>query len=636
MLSVNQLIGRSMGGYQIEYLLGQSQLGAAYLARQPEQGNLATVTIFNLPEGLSPQEQEQLSQRFTKEGEGLMHMAHPHILPIYAFGMQPEFLYLVTAFAKEPSLAQYLKQNDRFTPPQILPVLKQLAEGLDYAHSLGIVHGMLSLSNVMVSAELNVRIAGFGLRTILEIYGNPQSATPLTHPSHERNLFLLGNAEYISPERVLGLPMSTQADIYSLGVMLFALLSGTHPFHGTQPLDVALQRLQKPVPSLHTIHADISEAFDLVIGRAMERDPAKRPQHASDVALLFERVLKTQDPSWGLDTAAGQLDSDAQTTLPPTVNWFDEQVMPAGQWETLPPGAPAQSTTHALSDAAPQSAFSPTEAGLLTSAATASPGGTDPFAWWATTSTGQVKSAPQPGTFPWRAPIRKANAKLAGHSRPGQLSRRKLVTVLVTGAAVTGVTVTGISLARLLQSMHQSSATIANGPASGQTVPTGGNTPTAGTTQATTIPSASPTARPTPTPAARKTPTAQPTQPVQGPPPTPTPKPLPTPTPKPGHNGTVIGYTSQGNNSAVSFTNPANGHAGLLIRMPNGTFVACEKACTHAGVPCNYDSGSRKVVCPAHGATFDPANGFSPTNPAPSPLPTVSIRVNADGTVTTG
>jgi Rieske Fe-S protein len=90
-------------------------------------------------------------------------------------------------------------------------------------------------------------------------------------------------------------------------------------------------------------------------------------------------------------------------------------------------------------------------------------------------------------------------------------------------------------------------------------------------------------------------------------------------------------------NSSVSFTNPADGQASLLIHLGNGNFVACERACTHAGVPVNYDSGSGQLVCPAHGAIFNPANRFSVVQgPATSSLPTVSIRVNADGTITTG
>ncbi len=254
--------------------------------------------------------------------------------------------------------------------------------------------------------------------------------------------------------------------------------------------------------------------------------------------------------------------------------------------------------------------------------------GVDPFAWWSATPGRPGTPPPAPGTFTQRS-----------RRKPAQQDRRKLVTLIAAGTATVGVLgVGGISFARFIQSMKQSQ--IANAPTTGSTAPatTQGNTPTVGTTkgaQKTPTTSKSPTAKPSPsaTKGAQPSPTAQPTQqPTQQP--TPTQPPAPTPTP-PGHTGTVIGYTNQATNSAKNFTNPANGQASWLVHMSNGNFVAVEQACTHAGVPVNYDSGSGKLVCPAHGATFN-ADGTNPTSPAPRPLPQVSIRVNGDGTITTG
>jgi Rieske Fe-S protein len=248
--------------------------------------------------------------------------------------------------------------------------------------------------------------------------------------------------------------------------------------------------------------------------------------------------------------------------------------------------------------------------------------GVDPFAWWSATPGRPGTPPPAPGTFTQRS-----------RRKPAQQDRRKLVKLMAVGTA--GVlTVSGISFSHFIQSMRQAQSQIANAPTAGSTAPvtTQGNTPTVGTTkgaQKTPTTSKSPTAKPSPsaTKAPQSSPTAQPTQ-------QPTKPPAPTPTP-PGHTGTVIGHTNQATNSAVNFTNPADGNSGLLIHLGNGNFVACERACTHAGVPVNYDSGSGKLVCPAHGATFN-ADGTNPTSPAPSPLPKVTIRVNGDGTITTG
>jgi serine/threonine protein kinase/nitrite reductase/ring-hydroxylating ferredoxin subunit len=648
-VSVDELVGRTLGEYRIERLLGHGQLGAAYMAQQLSQGRTVIITMFNFPEGISAQERERFTTRLAKERTTLARLTHPYILPIYDFDEHSGYLYLVTAFVKGASLGQVLKQQGRFTPQQTLEVLKQVATGLDYAHSNGVVHGILSLSNVLMSNELTVQIAGFGLRTMLEVHGYTQNIHLNAHLFRANGTFP-GSPEYISPERVLGMPTDARSDIYALGVMLFELLSGTLPFSGANPLDTALKRLQQPVPSVHAVCPDVPEAFDLLISKTLERDPANRYQRASGIVTAFERVLTTLETMQKATNSRNQqLAQGPQLTLPPTVNWFEEAGIPAEKWQLLPP-----IVTGRMPAVIPSSSEKPTwmvaGSGEMHPSAIVQPdsptemvpaketlpppagsrgdsmAGVDPFAWWSATSDRPGTPPPAPGTFTQRS-----------RRKPAQQDRRKLVKLMAVGTA--GVlTVSGISFSHFIQSMKQSQ--IANVPTARSTAPatTQGNTPTVGTTkgaQKTPTTSKSPTAKPSPsaTKAPQSSPTAQPTQqPTQQP--TPTQPPAPTPTP-PGHTGTVIGYTNQATNSAKSFTNPADGNAGLLIHLGNGNFVACERACTHAGVPVNYDSGSGKLVCPAHGATFN-ADGTNPTSPAPSPLPQVSIRVNGDGTITTG
>lgn len=239
-----------------------------------------------------------------------------------------------------------------------------------------------------------------------------------------------------------------------------------------------------------------------------------------------------------------------------------------------------------------------------------------------------------PGTFAQKSGAR-PNSRSRTRRRPAQQDRRKIVTVIATGATITGVlAVSGISLAHLIQAPKQPQSSLAGITTTGTTTTT--TTPDKGATATPTpgkhntpTPSQSPTAKPSPTPTSG----AQPTQPAPTQPPPPTPK----PTQPPGHTGTVIGSTAMATNSSKSFTNPGDGQGSLLIRLSNGNFVACERACTHAGVPVDYDSGSGKLVCPAHNAIFDPANGFNlVSGPGNGPLPTVAIRVNGDGTITTG
>ena len=665
---VDQLVGSIPGEYQVERLLGHSQLGAAYLARQRSQGRTVMITTFTPPEGLSDRERDQITTRLAQERATLTRLMHPNILPIYECGEQSGSLYQVTAFAKGASLAQVLEHQGRLTPQQTLMTLRQAAAGLDYAHSYGAVHGLLSLSNVLIGDGSTVQIAGFGLRSMLEACGageRRRAPRYLYSPGGS----LLGDPAYLSPEQMEGLPLEAGADLYALGVMLFELLSDTLPFSGATTLEMALKRLYQPVPSLHAVCPGVPEALDLVLGKMLERDPAKRYGHTGECAAAFERVLRVLEAVERSAAYGGvQREQEQQITLPSTVNWYDEDSLPGGKWQLMPPILTGQ--LPAVSLASPketgprqqipgfqQSSASPSQALRETGQSPVvlsahdeqaeQPGrirgasllGIDPFAWW----TSMTTKAPQPGTFErskQRSAVRLANVR--SRRRPTRRDRRKVVKLIATGTAVAGVCAAGgLSFARFVQSVKQAqqpaSAPTSSGPATATqgTATTGGSTPSPQQTPKT---SKSPSARPSPTHGTQPSPTSQPTlQPTSQPTPKPTQPPV---TPTPSHTGTVIGSTSQSTNSARTFTNPADGNSGLLLHLSNGNFVACEQACTHAGVAVNYDAGSGRLVCPAHGAIFDPLNGFSQVPGAgPSglrPLPGVTIRVNADGTITTG
>lgn len=640
MPDMDQLISRMLGDYRIERLLGQSQLGAAYLATEPARGTRVMVTTFNFPPGQDRHEREQFCARFAREGAELTRLVHATLLPIYAIGEEQDCLYLITAYVKQASLGQTLRQNTRFTLRQTLHVLRQMAAGLDYAHSQGIFHGMLSLANIVIDSDQGIGIAGFGLRTMLEMYSSVQHSRPLAHLSSAQGAFL-GSPEYIAPERVLGLACDARVDIYALGVMIFELLSGVQPFRAATPLDIALQRLQQPAPLVHVAYPAVSEAFDLVIGRALERDPTRRFQSAGEMADAFERVLKAQEASPPAHAATGQRMPDMQMTIPPTVNWFDEQITPSGRWKVAPPIgatrmrtlekspygtdkmevaegdnlAPSPYSTDKLGwpdggSLAPSPSYSTDKPGLshplpltegrasMPKAPGASLAGIDPFAWWSSHAGGRRPMAAIPPVQARRAPLRLSLPGFQARPRPDQQGRRKVVTLAVAGVAAAGaLSIGALAFSHLAQGLKQPSSLAS---VSRTAVPT----PTAMSTQAST-PAAKPTKASTKVP--------------------------------PGHTGTAIGATTQPVNTARIFNNPADGVSSLLIRLSNGNFEACERTCTHKGVLVDYDPQRKLIVCPAHDAVFDPKNGFGHiSGPGAGPLPRITIRVNGDGTITTG
>lgn len=654
-LSVEQLVGKMLGAYQVEQLLGHGNVNAVYLARHVLQRQAVMLTAFILPQQYTPQARERFRERFTQVASALRKLSHPRILPVYDFGEQLGYPYIVAPLVTTGSLAKMLKQQSRLTPTQALEILRQVAEGFDYAHEQGVVHGTLKSTNILLNSDQMVQIAGFGLANMLELRG----MEPLQHPYE--HLFsiartFLGSPEYIAPEIVQGAPLDARADIYALGVMLFEMLSGKPPFSGSDPLTIALQHVEQPIPSLHTFCPELPPALDLVVQRALERDPAQRFPSAGKLVSAFERVLHVIDaaqlpvsqslpgvnrnaatlPPEGSETFAapewltGQLDKD-QPVAQPSFPSYGKVPEATGKVPTLRIPTTPQPQEKAAGSGW-EKLDSPEELNV------------DPFVWWSTTSMAAVQNVAEqqkPGTAPLGentmlnnvAPTEVMKQPLQGNistpppdnkkQRAPDKGRRRTVALLAAGGvAVVGVLgVGGISLAQKLQNTRTQSQTASNMQAKATTAPS----PTAAArSTATSKPNPTPTQKPKPTPS----PTAQMN---------PTPTAQPSPTPRPGHTGTVIGSTSQVSNSSKTFTNPADGNKSLLIHLSNGNFVAFESACTHEGVTCYYDSGRQKIICPRHNAVFDPANNASVVSgPPPKPLPSVPVKVNADGTVTTG
>ncbi len=531
--------------------------------------------------------------------------------------------YLVNPTIKGSSVAKLLKQKGRLTPEQVSELLKRIADSIDYAHSNGIVHGTLSPTNILLNDT--VQIAGFGLMNMFTLRGLEDTAQQLQPAMRSIAGTTLGTQGYIAPEVIQGKAFDGRIDVYALGILLLELLSGSSPFSQTQGLVTQAPRLSTLCPELPT-------SLDAVIQQAVELDPTRRMQSAGALATLFAQALNAQQPTTPQLTVTRKVVPDPQVTLPNAVDWFVKEDTPTGKWQLIPPV-----TAHTAAIRVTNEPAKPPE-NTSTDIDTKS---VDPFVWWSNMTASQV-AAQTPGTFTNASQRLSTSKKRVAAQRQ---SRRRVVAMLTGGSvvALSALGFGGITLAHVLQ--HPQSAT-AN--TTQQSIAT--TAPTSAPTHSTTgVAQARPTATPKPKPTAQPTQVSQPTptpgstvqsvpttQPTVQPTVQPTQPPTPTP-PPPQHTGTVIGSTSMSTNSSQDFTNPANGSGSILIHLSNGNFVAYNKACTHQGVAVYYDGGSQQLKCPAHGAVFDPANGGSPVSgPTNGPLQNVTIRVNGDGTITTG
>jgi serine/threonine protein kinase/Rieske Fe-S protein len=288
-LSVEHLVGKTFHGYSVSRLLGSGKLNAVYAVQQEVSLRPALLTVFLVPDSLSPEALVRFRQRFTQVAEKLSHLDHPHVLPISACGEEYDYPYLITPSLPDNSLAQLLSQGP-LTPELTLEFFQQIAAALDYAHLNGVIHGSLKPANILFDNERNVQIAHLGLVDMLALRGIEISERPYSYLLSVAGTFL-GIPEYMAPEVVRGNEPDARSDVYALGMLIYELLSGALPFTGDDPLTVALQHVDQPLPPLTTLSPLFSGALDLVIQHALDPDPVRRYQTPGKFVAAFERAL---------------------------------------------------------------------------------------------------------------------------------------------------------------------------------------------------------------------------------------------------------------------------------------------------------------------------------------------------------
>ena len=289
------LHGEMVRGYHLEELLGKGLVTAVYRARTEELWQLPEliVTKILVPETLPDQARLRFQERFAEEAKRIVALRHPHLLPLYGYGNENGFPYLLTPDVEGEILAIRLRRQRRWTPTEIVPLLTSIADALDYLHRHGIVYQFLNPSSMLIHYDSVVQIAGLGLARMIAMRGieneEPQP-TPYAHLLSIAGTYL-GTPEYLAPEVIQGVEIDARSDVYSLGVLLFELLSGRPPFVGQEYLEVVQKHVREPLPSLHEVCPDIPVALELVVNHALHRNPARRFQKPGDLVNAYIRVI---------------------------------------------------------------------------------------------------------------------------------------------------------------------------------------------------------------------------------------------------------------------------------------------------------------------------------------------------------
>jgi serine/threonine protein kinase/Rieske Fe-S protein len=629
-VSVDRIVGQNLGNYRVERLMGHGRLSAVYLAQNVSTGTNGALTLFIIPERFSNEARQRFVQRFRKEAGALIALQHSRLLPIYEYGEHQGYPYLVTPYMTNGSLADILKQRGRCDHLEVFDILEQVTPGLEYAHRKGIIHGTLKPSNIVLSPERKILVAGFGLMHILQMRGIEADNKPYGHLLSIADTILVA-PEYIAPEVVQGQSIDKRSDVYALSVILFELLSGKPPFTGATPVDVAKMHVEQTAPSLRTLCPDIPVALASVLNQALDRNPDRRFQSVSELAEAFAQV------SAGVSGSMRSI-TDVPQTSPLTAS-DETQEMPeggyaTGSWQFMPPivtgklasvNPPAMNAPRAENNGNLRNVVSPVRSERSDSANP--PARSDAYR--------TMRALPDPsrrlGEPPAQPPVRQPSPPTlvppsepvvpVSDNNPFEQQKKPEPLVLrgldadpwnaATPAWTQPAGTYGRSPARRSQKKTMDRRTViallAGGgmAAAGVLIGVKMNLGHAGTGTAATPQQ----------PAGNTTATKHGNNTQQKQPPA---------------NQPAIAKTSMAVNSSVTF----NGDKDLLIRLPNGNFVAYDRACTHEGVFVNYEPTTQTIVCPAHGSIFNPANGSVIQGPAPTAIALVKIQVNGNGTIT--
>ena len=282
-------------GYCLEELLGYGKMTSLYRARTEELWQMPEVimTLLHIPETFSTQARKRFLERFLPEAGRVVQLRHPALFPVFGYGEEDGLAYLVIPDVTGVLLASRLREKKRWSPSEILPILEPIASALSYIHSQGLVYQFFNPTNVLFQKEGQPQITGLNLPQILSLAGLEEEKINIYSYDHLKNIAgsYLGAPEYLAPEVVRGAKPDPRSDVYSLGIILFEMLSGQLPFTGQDYLEIAQKHTQALLPSLYELTPDLPVALELVVNRALHRNLNYRFQTPSELIAAFSHVL---------------------------------------------------------------------------------------------------------------------------------------------------------------------------------------------------------------------------------------------------------------------------------------------------------------------------------------------------------
>ncbi len=271
------------GRYDLREELGRGTMGVVYHGFDPVIGRNVAVKTLHLSEAGTGLSREELIGRFQTEARAAGLLAHPNIVVVFDAGEEDGVFYITMEFVEGRSLQSLIDSRQPFPVSRVLKVMEQVCSALDFAHQHNVVHRDIKPANLMLTADDVVKITDFGTAKILQ-FGTAQTA------------HVMGTPSYMSPEQVKGKPVDGRSDIFSLGVILYELMTGEKPFPGQNITTVIYKIInEEPVPP-RSLDSSIHPGLSAVISRALAKDPAARFQSCHELLSALKSYHELAGP----------------------------------------------------------------------------------------------------------------------------------------------------------------------------------------------------------------------------------------------------------------------------------------------------------------------------------------------------
>ncbi|UJS28765.1 Stk1 family PASTA domain-containing Ser/Thr kinase [Macrococcoides canis] len=246
--------------YKLLKYIGGGGMSSVYLAEDIILDQKVAVKIINIPHV----DVDRAVQRFQREVQNATTLSHPNIVKVLDVDEDERHYYLVMEYVDGPTLHEYIQQHGPLTPEEAVFFTKQILRGIEHAHSYRIVHRDIKPQNILMTEDKELKISDFGIARAL-------SETAMTQTNH-----IMGSVHYLSPEQAKGIRTDESSDIYSIGIVLYEMLTGHPPFEGESAVSIAIKHIQETIPSIREENSAIPQSLENVVNKATMKDKLRR------------------------------------------------------------------------------------------------------------------------------------------------------------------------------------------------------------------------------------------------------------------------------------------------------------------------------------------------------------------------